>query len=249
MMLLNKDELSHNTQSETLIVIPTYNESLNIEKMMNRIMELYPEIHLLIVDDNSPDKTYELVQEKQKEFKNIHLLKRKYKDGIANAYIAGFKYAIENKYKYVVQMDCDFSHDPQDIKSLVRELSNSDLAIGSRYINGIRVINWPLKRLIISYLGSIYIRLITSLPVIDCTGGFKAIKTEVLDKINLNEIISTGYIFQTEITYKSWLLNFKIKEVPIIFYERTFGESKLHHSIMTEGLINVIKLKIQSLKK
>lgn len=241
--------LSNQIQAETLIIIPTYNESLNIEKMMNQIMELYPEIHLLIVDDNSPDKTYERVQEKQSEYDNIHLIKRKYKDGIASAYIAGFKFAIENKYKRIVQMDCDFSHDPKDVKFLIEQSQNADLVIGSRYIGGLRVINWPIKRFFISFFASIYIRAITGIPIIDCTGGFKCMRINVLETLNLSDIISRGYIFQTEINFKAWTKEFKLLEVPIIFHDRTLGESKIQNKMILEGLKNVLILKYRSFRE
>lgn len=242
------DEQFLEMQYETLIIIPTYNEKENIQKMISTLFHMYPEINLLIVDDSSPDKTFKIVEENQKTYKNLFLLKRKNKDGLANAYIAGFKYAIEHKFKNIIQMDCDFSHDPIDIRLLLTETKNADIVIGSRYIDGLRVINWPIKRLFISYCASLYIRAITKIPIIDCTGGFKCIKVKVLEVIDLNDIISKGYIFQTEINYKAWIQKFKLKEVPIIFYERTHGESKIHKSMMIEGIKNVLLLKYQAMK-
>lgn len=232
--------------SDTIIVIPTYNEIENVSSMIHQLFDLYPTIHILIVDDNSPDQTYLKVEELKLKFENLHLIKRKYKDGLGAAYIRGFQYCLENNFQQIVQMDCDFSHDPKEVELLLNGLKTYDLCIGSRYINGLRVINWPIKRLFLSLLAGCYIKLITGLPFNDCSGGFKAMKAKVLIKIDLDKIISKGYIFQTEINYKAWIHQFKIVEIPIIFYERKLGYSKLQKHVVIEGIITLLKVRFSS---
>lgn len=233
--------------SKTLIIMPTFKEIENIKKMIETLFNLYPEIHLLIIDDNSPDGTAEAVKEYQKNNANIHMVQRKGKLGLGTAYVAGFKWALNNTngdFDYIFEMDCDFSHDPKSVADLLKAAQENDLVIGSRYIDGIRIINWPFKRLLLSYLGGIYARFITGLKLMDTTGGFKCFRKTTLQKIDLDNIITTGYSFQLELNYKVWCKGLRVKEVPIIFYERIVGQSKMSGSIIKEALFVVIKLRL-----
>jgi len=235
---------------KSLIIMPTYNEIENIEKMINTIFSLYEGISMLIIDDGSPDGTADVVKNIQTSKPNLHLLERKGKLGLGTAYVTGFKWAINRKerdFHYILEMDCDFSHDPTDVKHLISAVANDqyDLAIGSRYINGIRIINWPFSRLLISYGGSIYTRLITGMPVLDTNGGFKCFKRETLEALDLNNIISAGYSFQIELNYKVYCKGLKIKEVPIIFTERREGTSKMSGNIIFEAIFAIIKLRFR----
>ena len=232
---------------KTLIVTPTYNERKNIRELVSTLFELNPDFHILVVDDSSPDGTAEIVEELQADCANLHLLSRNEKTGLGSAYIAGFNYALERDYEAVVQMDADMSHDPKDVPLLIETIENADLAIGSRYISGINVVNWPLQRLIISYGANIYTRLVTRLPVRDATGGFKCWRREALEAINLDGVRSQGYSFQIEMTYRAWLKGFRITEIPIIFVDRTVGESKMTRSIMLEAAIMIPRLRIWKL--
>ena len=232
---------------KTLIVTPTYNERKNIRELVSTLFELNPDFHILVVDDSSPDGTAEIVEELQADCTNLHLLLRNEKTGLGAAYIAGFNYALERDYEVVVQMDADMSHDPKDVPFLIEAIENADLAIGSRYISGINVVNWPLQRLIISYGANIYTRLVTRLPVRDATGGFKCWRREALEAINLDGVRSQGYSFQIEMTYRAWLKGFRITEIPIIFVDRTIGESKMTHSIMLEAAVMIPRLRIWKL--
>ena len=232
---------------KTLIVTPTYNERKNIRELVSTLFELNPDFHILVVDDSSPDGTAEIVEELQADCANLHLLSRNEKTGLGSAYIAGFNYALERDYEAVVQMDADMSHDPKDVPLLIEAIENADLAIGSRYISGINVVNWPLQRLIISYGANIYTRLVTRLPVRDATGGFKCWRREALEAINLDGVRSQGYSFQIEMTYRAWLKGFRITEVPIIFVDRTVGESKMTRSIMLEAAVMIPRLRIWKL--
>lgn len=229
--------------SNTLIIIPTYNEIDNIEKMLTTLFDLYPDISILIIEDGSPDGTAQVVKDFQQKQKNLFIIERKGKLGLGTAYIAGFKWALERDYKFVFEMDCDFSHDPKQIPDLLSAAQENDLVIGSRYIDGIRIINWPFRRLLLSYVASIYTRFITSIPVQDTTGGFKCFSRNALSKLNLDRIISNGYIFQLELNYKIWVLGLKVKEVPIIFYERRDGQSKMGGGIITEAVFAVLRLR------
>ncbi len=229
---------------ETLIIIPTYNEIDNIERMINTIFELYPEVSLLIIEDGSPDGTADVVKEYQKKFKNLFMIERTGKQGLATAYTTGFKWALDRNYNFVFEMDCDFSHDPKQVKDLLTEATQNELVIGSRYIDGIRIINWPFHRLLLSYLASIYTRFITNIPVHDTTGGFKCFTRKALESLDLDNIISKGYIFQLELNYKVWSQGLRVKEVPIIFYERRDGQSKMGGGIVFEALFAVLKLRI-----
>ena len=230
---------------ETLIIIPTYNEIDNIERMIDTVFDLYPEISLLIIEDGSPDGTADVVKSKQKQFSNLHIIERSGKLGLGTAYITGFKWALKKHYNYIIEMDCDFSHDPAQVKDLITAAQQNDLVIGSRYIDGIRIINWPFKRLLLSYMASIYTRFITGIPLYDTTGGFKCFTRKALESIDLDRIFSKGYIFQLELNYKVWVNDFKIKEIPIIFYERQDGQSKMGGGIIFEALFAVIRLRIK----
>ena len=232
---------------KTLIVTPTYNERKNIRELVSTLFELNPDFHILVVDDSSPDGTAEIVEELQADCANLHLLSRNEKTGLGSAYIAGFNYALERDYEAVVQMDADMSHDPKDVPLLIETIENADLAIGSRYISGINVVNWPLQRLIISYGANIYTRLVTRLPVRDATGGFKCWRREALEGLDLDGIRSQGYSFQIEMTYRAWLKGFRITEIPIIFVDRTVGESKMTRSIMLEAAVMIPRLRIWKL--
>ena len=233
---------------DVLIIIPTYNEIENIENIIISTINLYPTINILIVDDNSPDLTFKKVEDLKLKFKDqLFLLKRLKKEGLGTAYVAGFKWALKNKFNYVFEMDADLSHNPQDIKRILEPMleNNYDISIGSRYINGINVVNWPLSRIILSYTASLYVRLITRMKIKDSTSGYICYKKSVLDSIDLDNIKFTGYAFQIEMKYKSYLKNFKIIEVPIIFSDRKFGTSKLNGSIISEAIFGVIAMRIK----
>ena len=232
---------------KTLIVTPTYNERKNIRELVLTLFELNSDFHILVVDDSSPDGTAEIVEELQTDCTNLHLLSRNEKGGLGSAYIAGFNFALERDYEVIVQMDADMSHDPKDVPLLIEAIENADLSIGSRYISGINVVNWPLQRLIISYGANIYTRFVTRLPVRDVTGGFKCWRREALEAINLEGVRSQGYSFQIEMTYRAWLKGFRITEIPIIFVDRTVGESKMTRSIMLEAAVMIPRLRIWKL--
>ncbi|MDB9712212.1 polyprenol monophosphomannose synthase [Flavobacteriaceae bacterium] len=235
---------------DVLIIIPTYNEIDNIENIIISNFNLYPNINILIVDDNSPDYTYKIVEELKLKFKDqLSLLKREKKQGLGTAYIEGFKWALKNKFNYIFEMDADFSHNPKDIKRILEPMieNNYDISIGSRYIKGINVVNWPLSRIILSYAASIYVRLITNMNIKDSTSGYICYKKIVLESINLDNIKFTGYAFQIEMKYKSYLKNFKIIEVPIVFSDRVYGVSKLNGSIISEAIFGVLGMKIKKI--
>lgn len=235
---------------DVLIIIPTYNEIENIENIIISTFNLYPTINILIVDDNSPDLTSKKVEDLKPKFKDqLFLLKRLKKEGLGTAYVAGFKWALKNKFNYVFEMDADFSHNPKDIKRILEPMleNNYDVSIGSRYIKGINVVNWPLSRIILSYTASQYVQLITRMNIKDSTSGYICYKKSVLESIDLDNIKFTGYAFQIEMKYKSYLKNFKIIEVPIIFSDRLFGVSKLNGSIISEAIFGVIAMKIKNI--
>lgn len=229
---------------KTLIVSPTYNERKNISDLIQHVTLVVPDAHILIIDDNSPDGTAEVVKEHQQRHEHLFLEVRPGKQGLGTAYCYGFKWALERGYDRIVQMDADLSHDPSDVPLLLKGLETYDLVIGSRYCNGISVVNWPLSRLILSYGANFYSRIITGLPVRDATAGFKAWKREVLESIDLNSIRSQGYSFQIEMNFRAWLKGFKIKEYPVIFIDRTIGESKMSRHIMIEAIFMVWRLRI-----
>ncbi len=232
---------------KTLIIIPTYNEIDNIEKMVRTLFSLYPELSLLIIEDGSPDGTAKVVKSLMTEFKNLFMIERTGKLGLGTAYITGFRWALEKDYDYVFEMDCDFSHDPKQIPDLLEAALTNDLVIGSRYINGIRIINWPFRRLLLSYCASIYTRTITGIPIFDTTGGFKCFKKSALLSLDFDRIISNGYSFQLELNYKIWSKGLKINEVPIIFYERRDGQSKMGGGIILEAIFAVFRLRIKKM--
>lgn len=232
---------------KTIVIIPTYNELNNIQKLVPQLLDLYSTLHILIVDDNSPDGTADLVNQLSKDNERVKLIKRAGKMGLGTAYVAGFKYALENNYDAVIQMDADFSHDPNEIRNFLELIPIYDLIIGSRYIYGVRVINWPIRRLLLSYFANLYTRIITGLPVKDGTGGFKCIRREVLQSIDLDKIHSNGYSFQIEINFIAWKKKFKITEMPIVFVDRVKGTSKMSKKIVREAVFMVWKLRFKSL--
>lgn len=235
--------------AQSLVIIPTYNEALNVHSMIERLFHLYPEISVLIVDDNSPDHTARVVEDLQSKYSNLHLIKRAGKLGLGTAYLEGFNWALANKhYHYIAQMDCDFSHDPTDVIRLIRALNHADLAIGSRYSeNERRTKNWPLKRLILSYTAATILRLVTGMKNRDILGGFKAFRRETLMRINLKNIVSKGYVFQFEINYKIHSSGMTITEVPITFYQRLLGVSKMNSGIILEAMKIFIYLRLKKI--
>ena len=233
--------------TKTLIIIPTYNEIDNIDSMIGTIFNLYEDISVIIIDDNSPDGTAKKIKQLQKGHSKLFLIERRGKRGLGTAYVQGFKWALQRDYSYVFEMDCDFSHDPKQIPDLLSACTQNDLVIGSRYIGGIRIINWPFKRLFLSYMASIYIRTVMGIPFKDPTGGFKCFSRKALQTLDLEKIFSNGYSFQLELNYKIWSKGLKIKEVPIIFYERRDGQSKMSFSIIIEAMFAVFHLRLKKI--
>ena len=229
---------------KTVVISPTFNERKNIKIFIDKVLNDNPDFDLLIVDDNSPDGTSEKVRELQSEFENLHLEVREKKLGLGTAYIYGFKWALNRKYDRIVQMDADLSHNPKDLATMVKKLDDNDLVIGSRYIKGISVVNWPLRRLMLSYGANTYSRMITGMPIMDGTGGFKAWKSEVLQDIDLDSVRSEGYSFQIEMNFRAWIKGYKLKELPIIFSDRTIGQSKMSKKIVYEAIFMVWRLRI-----
>ena len=229
---------------KSIIISPTYNESKNISTLVRTVFDRNPDIHLLIVDDSSPDGTGQIVSDLQKNHPNLHLETRKVKDGLGKAYLFGFEWALKHEYDIIIQMDADMSHHPKEIPTMIELLKNNDLVIGSRYVNGISVVNWPLKRLFLSYGASVYSRVITGMPIKDATGGFKAWKASTLNAIDLKDVRSSGYSFQIEMNFRTWHKGYRLVEHPIIFIDRTIGESKMSKSIMFEAVWMVWRLRI-----
>lgn len=227
---------------KTLVVIPTYDERENVEPMAKAVLEQASEIELLFVDDNSPDGTGDVLDTLAKDNTRIHVLHRQAKEGLGRAYTAGFTWALSHDYDAVVQMDCDFSHDPNDIPRFLEALHDKDLVIGSRYSGGIRVLDWPFSRLIISLMAGVYVRLVTGLPVCDPTGGFKAFRADVLREVNLDTITSNGYSFQLEVNHAIWMKARRLIEIPIIFRDRAAGYSKMNINIAFESMLMVLKV-------
>jgi dolichol-phosphate mannosyltransferase len=234
------------SSDKKLIIIPTYNEIENIEKLIRELVEIDRTLDILIVDDNSPDGTGEQVIKIKELFNNLFLIQREEKLGLGTAYVAGFKYALENDYTIIFEMDADFSHDPKEIPNFLEAIKEADLVIGSRYIKGVNVVNWPLSRLLLSYFANKYTRLVTGLPLCDSTGGYKCFRRKVLESINLEEVRSGGYSFQIEMNFKAWKKGFHLKEIPIIFIDRAVGKSKMSKLIIREAVWMVWKLKIKS---
>lgn len=237
---------------DTLVIIPTYNEKENIENIIRAVFSLEKQYHILVVDDNSPDGTASIVQKVQPEFLGrLHLEIRQHKDGLGGAYIHGFKWALARDYEYIIEMDADFSHNPKDLIRLYKACAhyNADVAIGSRYSKGVNVVNWPMNRVLMSYFASKYVRFITRMPVHDTTAGFVCYKRKVLETINLDKIKFIGYAFQIEMKFKAWKHGFNIKEVSVIFKDRTMGKSKMDSSIIGEAIFGVIRMKFKGLPK
>jgi dolichol-phosphate mannosyltransferase len=239
--------------SNAIVIIPTYKERENIRAIIDTVFALPKEFHVLIVDDNSPDGTGEIVEELQLAYNTptvtkLHLLKRQGKLGLGTAYITGFKFAIEKGYEFILEMDADFSHDPKDLVHLYQACAEfgNDVSIGSRYATGVNVVNWPIGRVLLSYFASSYVRLITSIPIRDTTAGFVCYRKRVLETIPLDEIRFVGYAFQIEMKFLAWKFGFLLKEVPIIFTDRTKGESKMSPGIFKEAFFGVLQMTIQS---
>lgn len=234
---------------ENIVIIPTYNEKENIENIIRKVFSLSVEFHILIIDDNSPDGTASIINNLQNEFKSkLHLIKRKGKLGLGTAYLKGFDWALKNNYNYIFEMDADFSHNPDDLIRLYNGCKNdgADMAIGSRYISGVNVVNWPIGRVLMSYYASAYVRLITGMSIRDTTAGFKCYKRNVLETINLDKIRLKGYAFQIEMKFTTYKYGFNIKEVPIIFTDRQEGTSKMSGGIFNEAIWGIIKMKFRS---
>jgi dolichol-phosphate mannosyltransferase len=239
--------------SNALVIVPTYNEKENIVQIIEAVMSQPKDFDLLIVDDNSPDGTAALVKEMQKTYntgteKKLHLLQRTGKLGLGTAYIEGFQIALRKGYEYILEMDADFSHDPRDLNRLYLACAENgfELAVGSRYSSGVNVVNWPMKRVLLSYFASRYVRFVTGIPIHDTTAGFVCYRKGVLQKIPLNRIKFVGYAFQIEMKFSTWKYRFKITEVPIIFTDRTLGQSKMSVGIFKEGFLGVIQMEIRS---
>jgi len=233
--------------SDSLVIIPTYNEIENINEIIDAVFSLDVAFHILIVDDGSPDGTGQAVKDLQKTYtKSLHLIERESKSGLGTAYIAGFRFGIQNEYQYIFEMDADFSHDPSDLIRLRKECheGHADVCIGSRYVKGGKVVNWSNDRLFLSKGASYYVKVITWMPINDSTGGFKCYKRKVLESIDLDKIQFVGYAFQIEMKYAAWSLGFKLKEIPITFADRVRGTSKMNLSIVSEAIIGVIKMRL-----
>lgn len=232
-----------------LVIIPTYNERENIVRMIHTVMALEGDYDLLIVDDGSPDGTAELVRGEQRSFaERLHLVERSGKLGLGTAYIAGFKFALERDYERIFEMDCDFSHNPNDLARLDKMLDDKDVAVGSRYSKGVNVVNWPMGRLLMSYFASKYVHIVTRMPVCDATAGFVGYRREVLERIDLDAIAMNGYGFQIEMKYSAWQLGYSIGEVSIIFIDREEGTSKMSSGIFGEAFFGVLKLPFRKIK-
>lgn len=235
--------------SKAVVVVPTYNEIENIERLLRTVFSLQREFHVLVVDDNSPDGTATVVEENFKTYpEKLFLLKRAEKTGLGTAYIAGFKWALQHGYDYIFEMDADFSHNPNDLIRLFNAChkEGSDVAIGSRYVKGVNVVNWPMSRVLMSWLASKYVQFVMGIDIYDTTAGFICYRRRVLEKINLDNIRFVGYAFQIEMKFKAYLSKFKIKEVPVIFTDRTKGESKMSSGIISEAIFGVIAMKFKS---
>jgi dolichol-phosphate mannosyltransferase len=234
-------------KEKSLVIIPTYNEMENIPKLIPIVLSQHDSLEILIVDDNSPDGTAKYIEDLMRSNSRIHLIKRSGKLGLGTAYLEGFKYALKNNYDYIFEMDADFSHDPNEIKNFLEAIKENDLVLGSRYINGVRVLNWPMRRLLLSFFASVYTKVITGMPVRDATGGFKCFRRKVLESIDLDKVKSNGYSFQIEMTFKAYAKGFKIQEIPIVFVDRVKGTSKMSKKIVFEAVTMVWKLRLQNI--
>ncbi|MBS4027446.1 MAG: polyprenol monophosphomannose synthase [Ignavibacteriales bacterium] len=232
--------------SRALVITPTYNESENVRQLIDEVLKQDTSLEILIVDDNSPDGTAKIIKEIQQSNPRVHILERAKKMGLGTAYVAGFKYAIANGFDFMIEMDADFSHNPNELPNFLKLMNEHDLVIGSRYIGGVRIMNWPIRRLILSYGANVYTRIITGMNIKDATGGFKCFKRKVLEAINLDDVHSNGYAFQIEMNYKAWRKKFRLYEHPIIFMDRTLGQSKMSKNIIYEAIWMVWRLKFQA---
>lgn len=233
-----------------VVIIPTYNEKENISAMIDKVFSLPEPFDLLIIDDGSPDGTASIVKQRQQDFPDrLHLLERSGKQGLGTAYIAGFRWALERDYDYVFEMDCDFSHNPDDLVRLYQAaVEGADVVVGSRYVTGVNVVNWPMKRLLMSYYASVYVRMVTRMPVRDATAGFVCYSREVLERLDLDAVQMKGYGFQIEMKYSAWKLGFRIREVSIVFTERVVGSSKMSSGIFGEAFWGVLKLRFRTIR-
>ncbi|MCD6117270.1 polyprenol monophosphomannose synthase [bacterium] len=232
-----------------LVIIPTYNENDNIRLIIPQILGTYPSIDVLVVDDNSPDGTGNTVEELCASDPRVHLISREKKMGLGTAYVEGFRYALDHDYDLIFEMDADFSHDPNEIPRFIEASKEYDLVVGSRYVSGVNVINWPMSRLLLSWLANVYTRVVTGLPLKDATSGFKCFRRKVIEDIDLGNMQSDGYGFQIEIHYRVWKKGFKIKEIPIVFVDRRVGISKMNTGIINEAALLVWKLRIMGIFK
>ena len=230
--------------SRTLVIIPTYNEIENLPRMLDALEALNLGLEVLVVDDGSPDGTGKWAKEQQAKRPHLHLIGRSGKQGLGSAYVRGFRFALERGYDYVFEMDCDFSHDPSYIPEFLKTIETCDLVLGSRYVHGITVVNWPLGRLLLSYFANLYARIVTGMPVRDLTGGFKCFRVDALRKLDLDRIHSGGYSFQIEVNYKLWKRGCRVREIPIIFKDRTAGVSKMSGGIVKEALFLLLRLRL-----
>ena len=233
-----------------LVIVPTYNERENITRLVGAILEQDPRLEILVVDDGSPDGTGALVEGLIQHEPRLHILKRPHKMGLGTAYLAGFAWALEQRYDFVFEMDADFSHDPAHLPQFLRAIEDADLVLGSRYRNGkVTVVNWPIKRLLLSYFANVYARVVTGLPVWDATGGFKCFRRRVLEAIDLTHVRSNGYAFQIEMSFRAWRKHFKIVEIPIVFVDRTEGQSKMSRAIVREAIWMVWRLRFWAVRR
>jgi dolichol-phosphate mannosyltransferase len=232
---------------KALVVIPTYNERENIVNITREVLSVSEHAEVLVIDDNSPDGTGKVADEMAAASHRVHVMHRQGKLGLGSAYIAGFRYALDNGYDYVMEMDADFSHDPREIPNFLDAARGADVVVGSRYIGGVRILNWPIKRLLLSYSASVYTRMITGLRLLDCTSGFKCFRREVLEALDLSRVHSDGYSFQIEMSFLCQKKGFTLKEIPIVFTERKEGHSKMSKAIIYEALLVVWLLKIKSI--
>ncbi|MDG5814998.1 polyprenol monophosphomannose synthase [Chitinispirillales bacterium ANBcel5] len=235
--------------SKVLIIIPTYNERENIVLIIPEIKKILPQVHILVVDDSSPDGTAQCVEQMARGIDGVHLFVRPTKDGLGKAYISGFKWALEREYEFIFEMDADFSHSPEYLPAFLEAARENDLVLGSRYICGVNVVNWPMSRLLLSYFANRFARFITGIPVKDCTGGFKCFRRSLLQSLKLDSIASSGYSFQIELNYFAWKGGFRLKEIPIVFSDRQRGVSKMSTKIIREALVLIWRLRISSFFK
>jgi len=230
-----------------LVVIPTYNEAINLPQIVPIALSQDPQLDVLVVDDNSPDGTGKIADELARANPRIHTIHREGKLGLGTAYIAGFKWALERQYDFVFEMDADFSHDPAHLKEFLKAIEDADVVLGSRYLNGkVTVVNWPMGRLMLSYLANIYARMFTGLRIWDLTGGFKCFRRRVLETIDLSQVVSNGYAFQIEMSVRAWRKGFRIREIPIVFVDRTLGQSKMNKAIVREAVWKVPRLRLMA---